>query len=141
MFTTLLLSSQTFAATPSPSIEEGIEVHASTTVEHAPETMWRLLAEGFVSNAAQMVDGVEASRPAAADELPDGFEADVRAPVVGRVVTASSGGDRLHVLVDYDAEELQFTFRSASLPKVIAYAHNTHTLVPVDNGTEVSTLR
>ena len=56
------------------------------------------------------------------------------APVLGRVVTSDAQGDQLQVLIDFDRALRTFTFRAGNPPGVLAYAHNTHTIVDLGDG-------
>ena len=141
LFAATLFSLSALAATPdvpeaAAGLGPGFHVRLDRTIDADPAVVWETFAENF-ADIASWSEGVTSSRPLDASEVPAGFTPDADAPVVGRFV--SSGlGDQEHVLVDYDEPAGTFTFRSAGLPPVMAYAQNTHRIVALPDGkTEV----
>ncbi|TNE85054.1 MAG: hypothetical protein EP330_26995 [Deltaproteobacteria bacterium] len=110
----------------------GVHVVVTETVDAPPEVVWSHFADDFAGIAAWS-EGVSASRPMTSADLPAGFAPDADAPLIGRVVTVN-GRDQSHTLVDFDAAGRTLTFRSGELPRVLAYAQNTHRIEPTEDG-------
>lgn len=122
------------AAPPSvpPDLGRSVHIHLEREVDAPPQRAWDVLAEDF-AGIGDWSDGLD-SRELDRSEVPNPLSVDPDAPIAGRVVFQDGQPDQLQVLVDFDSEERTFTFQAANPPKVIAYAHNAHSLTDLGDG-------
>lgn len=132
LFSLTALAAEPDVPAAAADLGAGFHVRVDRTIDAGADVVWETFAENF-ADIASWSGGVASSRPLEAGEVPEGFTPDADAPVVGRHVS-SALGDQEHVLVDYDEPAGTFTFRSAGLPPVMAYAQNTHHIVALPDG-------
>lgn len=105
---------------------------AQTQIEAPAEQVWTVVGTHFAA-VDQWSSTVEESRPLRPDEVPPDISADPRAPVPGRE-TVSRLLTAKEVLVDYSAEQRQFTFDVAHPPRALKSARNTTHVTGVGDG-------
>lgn len=134
VFALLSLSLPSLAADVPEAAEglgNGVHVVVTETFDAPPTAVWAMFSDFAAID--QWSSGIDASRAMTRSDLPEGYEPDPDAPMIGRVVT-TNGREQTNTLVDYDDGAMRLTFRAGGLPRVLRYAQNTHTVEPLEGG-------
>ncbi len=129
---TLLLTFAATAATAPPDLDKGMQIHVERDIDAPAGRAWEVLGEDFVGIDRWVLDFD--SRALTAGEVPHGIAPHPDAPVFGRLIRIDGKPDQIQVLTEFDPAARSFTFRAGNPPKVLAYAHNRHTVVDLGDG-------
>ncbi|MBV7337433.1 SRPBCC family protein, partial [Chloroflexi bacterium TSY] len=109
--------------------DKTLDIHLEKEIDAPAEEVWAVLAHEF-AEIDKWSSTVNVSRTLEDREVPPGFAVAAEAPIPGRSTT-SPVGEIHEIFTMYCEENMEYTFRAAELPFLLAYAHNTHRVVSI----------